>query len=103
MDRESRHWTRKKFLAWAKHAWLYSDLLLALKLRTFANFRFLTEGTLISASAVLRARQRAELTGDGQVVEMRCLAGQCPVPSGRPQQDGVVEIVQELTLTSNKN
>ena len=37
---------------WEKHAWIYSDLLLALKGRTFVSSVFFTDGNLISASAL---------------------------------------------------
>ena len=47
--------TRKKFLAVgeAKHAWLHSDLLQALKAKQFVRSEFSTEGSLISASVEL--------------------------------------------------
>ena len=39
---------------WAKHAWLYSDLLQVLEGGTFVRSRFSTEGTYVSASTGTR-------------------------------------------------
>ena len=49
---------------WAKHAWRYSDLLLALKGKHFVSPRFSKEGTFISARAV-RHRVRGWGVGGG--------------------------------------
>ena len=52
---------RKKFWQWAKHSWLYSDLIKALKGEPLtASFAFSDEGILISASALTHFRKKAE-------------------------------------------
>ena len=63
MNREGRNHDRAEhYWQWAKHAWLYSDLLQALKEK---QLRFSTEETLISASAVQTVGGRVGWRGEG--------------------------------------